>query len=190
MPDFIQHSLTKAERDIKRAEKAAKNEQNRLEKIKNLPDSVHGAPMIEIEYTTISSKELKNKRKEFNGYRKDFLKMLATEQVAQLKLAGLTDKHIELIAKGQCPNGWNVHHKKPLGGGGKNEFSNFILIKNDPYHTDFHKTSDLQLLHMNEGETRVVKMPTPVGNVFISPEQQKQNELTATALRLKMQKSR
>ena len=190
MADLIQHTMTKAEREAKRAEKLAKAEAERMEKIKNLPDSVHGAPMIDIEYTTIPSRELKNKRREFNGIRKEFLKMLAKDQVAQLKLAGLTEKHIELIAAGHCPNGWNVHHKKPLGGGGKNEFANFILIKNDPYHEDFHKTSDLQLLHMKEGETRIVKMPTPVGNVFISPEQQKQNELTATALRLKMQRSR
>lgn len=191
MSEVIQHTMTKAERNSRRAEKASKNEANRLEKIKELPDSIHGAPMVEIEYTTISAKELKNIRREFNGSRKDFLKMLANEQISQLKLAGLTDKHIEMLAKGHCPNGWNVHHKKPLGGGGKNEFSNFILIKNDPYHTDFHKVSDLQLLHMHEGETRIVKMPTPTGSVFIPPEQQKQNELmTTAALRFKMQKSR
>ena len=85
---------------------------------------------------------------------------------------GLSDHMIGLLAKGEAPNGFNVHHKMPLAGGGKNEFSNFILIQNDPYHTDIHKVSDLQIVKMKEGETKTVKIPMPQGNVFVPPDRQ------------------
>lgn len=182
MTELVHHTLTKKEREAKKAERLAKAEAERLEKVKNLPDNVHGVDLIEIDYTRVTDKVLKEKRHEFTKARKEFLASLAKDQIDVLKVAGLTEKQIELIAKGDCPNGWNVHHKNPLGGCGKNELGNFILIKNDPYHIDFHKFSDIQIKNMREGETRKIKMPMPKGSVFIAPEQEKQNQLVQSAI--------
>lgn len=172
MPDYVQHTLTKAEKEARRAERQRQQELDRQAKIAALPDQIHGIPVVEVPYTAVSKKRVKELRREFTGQRKAFLKELAETQTDALRQMGLSDNMIGLLAKGETPNGFNVHHKMPLAGGGKNEFSNFILIKNDPYHTDIHKISDLQIVTMNDGETKTVKIPMPQGSIFIPPEQQ------------------
>lgn len=171
MTEYIQHKPTKAEKETRRAQKAAQQEKERLEKIANLPDSVHGIPVIEISYTAVGKKRVKELRRAFGEKRKAFLKNLAATQAPVLKSLGLSDNAIAEMKKGRSPNGYNVHHKIPLAGGGTNDFSNFILIQNDPYHTDIHKVSDLQICKMNEGETKTVKIPMPSGSIFIAPDQ-------------------
>lgn len=170
MADFVQHKPTKAEREERRAQREAERLAAFAEKAKNLPDSVHGVPVVEIDYTAVSKKRVKELRRTFGECRKRFLITLARNHAADLKAAGLSDSAIDLMAKGRSPGGYNVHHKTPLAGGGKNEFSNFILIKDEPYHKDFHKVSDVQIVGMKEGETKKVKIPMPDGCVFIPPE--------------------
>ena len=196
MADYIQHTLTKAEKEARRAERLRQQEQERQAKIAALPDRVHGIPVVEVSYTAADKKHVKEMRHEFTGMRRAFLKELAATQTDALKQIGFSDNMIALLAKGEAPNGFNVHHKMPLAGGGKNEFSNFILIKNDPYHTDIHKVSDLQISAMNPGETKTVKIPMPQGSIFIPPEQQQTRTQTAikspvsTVFLQKMQKTR
>ena len=169
MTEYIHHKPSKEEKAERRAQKAAQQEQERQERIAALPDSVHGVPVIDVSYTAIGKKRVKELRKSFSAQRKAFLKHLTKTQASVLTALGITDSALEKMEKGYTPNGYNVHHKLPLAGGGKNEFSNFILIKNDPYHTDFHKVSDLQICKMQEGETKIVKMPVPDGSIFIPP---------------------
>ena len=194
MTDYVQHTLTKAEKEARRAERLRQQEQERQSKIAAIPDQIHGIPVVEVSYTAVSKKRVKEMRREFTGLRKAFLKELAATQTDALKQMGLSDRMIALLAKGDTPNGFNVHHKMPLAGGGKNEFSNFILIKNDPYHTDIHKVSDLQISKMKEGETQTVKIPMPQGSVFIPPEKQQNQTITKApapvALLQKLQKGR
>lgn len=196
MNTYVHHTLTKAEKEARRNERLQREEQEHQVKIASLPDQVHGIPVVEIPYTGVSKKHVKELRREFNGLRKAFLKELAKTQTAALKQMGFSDNMLADLAKGNSPNGFNVHHKIPLAGGGKNEFSNFILIKNAPYHTDIHKVSDLQIPRIKEGETKFVKIPLPQGNVFIPPEQQQSRTQTATKLSVntvmlhKMQKTR
>jgi hypothetical protein len=38
------------------------------------------------------------------------------------------------MKEGLNPKGWQVHHNLPLDDGGTNDFTNLVLIKNDPYH--------------------------------------------------------
>ena len=130
---------------------------------------MHDIPVIDVSYTAVGKKRVKELRRSFGPQRKAFLQNLAKTQAPVLKALGLSDKAIAEMGKGRAPNGYNVHHKLPLAGGGKNEFSNFILIKNDPYHTDIHKVSDLQICQMQDGETKTVKMPVPDGSIFIPP---------------------
>ena len=178
MSELIHHTLTKAEKEARKAERLRQQDQERQKKIAALPDQVHGIPVEEVSYTAVSKKRVKELRREFTGMRREFLKNLAATQTDALKQMGMSDKMISLLAKGDAPNGFNVHHKMPLAGGGKNDFSNFILIQNDPYHTDIHKVSDLQIVKMNEGETRTVKIPMPQGSVFVPPEKRQERVRT------------
>lgn len=179
MTALVQHTLTKAEREARRAERAAQKERERQAQEAALPDSVHGVPLTEMVYTAASKKELKAKRREFTPMRSAFLRDLAENSAPLLRRAGLSEAQIALMSKGKSPAGWNVHHKHPLGGGGKNEFANFIFIQNDPYHTDFHKVSDVQIRALKDGETRTIRIPVPQGSVFVPPERQIQNALLA-----------
>lgn len=175
MAEPVQYKKTKAEREAAKLERIAKQEKENQAKVAQLPDSIHGMPIVEVSYTGVGKKEVKALRKEFTPQRKAFLKELAETQKEALLAAGISESAIQRMAKnGESPSGYNVHHKIPLAGGGKNSFSNFILIKNEPYHTDIHKVSDLQIKHINQGETKTVKMPMPQGSVFVPPAQEKQ----------------
>lgn len=179
MTDFEQKKLTRQERNALRAQK---KEQDRLAKIKAIPESIHGIPVIETEYTSVPNKRVKALRREFSQVRKEFLKMLAETQVPALKQMGLSDKAIEGMAHGKSPNGFNTHHKIPLAGGGTNVFDNFILIKNEPYHEDIHKIMDPQICVLKDGQKAVVKLPLPKGNVFIPPAQAEKEQTASKTL--------
>ncbi|MCQ2913621.1 MAG: hypothetical protein MJ247_00285 [Alphaproteobacteria bacterium] len=136
-------------------------------------DTVHGLPLKEVEYTVPPKEERKAKRAEFGGVvdystgtivqegvRMKFLKMLANEHDGELReKLGLEDKEIESMKKGYCPLGYNVHHKLPLHGGGKNEFKNFILTPLYPHDQWHHDILDAQIDGMKVGETRKVMLP-------------------------------
>jgi len=110
-------------------------------------DTVHGMKMVEMDYYVPPMEERKARRAEFNGdrehgvegVRSKFLKHLAEHHEKELvEKLGLTATDIDGMKKGFTPNGFNVHHKLPLHGGGKNEFSNFILTPLYP-HDQWHK---------------------------------------------------
>ena len=135
-------------------------------------DTIHGLKLKEVKYTVPSKAERVAKREEFNGIkdadgnvvvegvRSKFLKMLANEHADLLKeRLGLTDYQIEGMRKGFGPKGYNVHHKLALHGGGKNEFSNFILTPLYPHDQWHHDVMDAQLLGIRDGQTRVIKIP-------------------------------
>lgn len=135
-------------------------------------DTIHGLTLKEVEYTVPSREERKAKRAEFNGVRDEngnvvvegvrskFLKMLANEHEDLLvERLGLTERDIDGMRKGFTPNGFNVHHKQALHGGGKNEFSNFILTPLYPHDQWHHDVMDPQLQGIREGETRKIKIP-------------------------------
>ncbi len=110
-------------------------------------DTIHGMKLVEMDYYIPPMEERKARREEFNGdrekgvegVRSKFLKMLANEHEKELvEKLGLTQTDIDGMKKGFTPNGFNVHHKLPLHGGGKNEFKNFILTPLYP-HDQWHK---------------------------------------------------
>lgn len=98
---------------------------------------------VNIEYIKRNAEELNHLRNEFNRtIRKDFLKNLG-ENTDYLKNAGFSKTDILKLQNGRVPDGWQVHHKIPLDGGGTNSFDNLVLIKNEPYHkviTNIFKT--------------------------------------------------
>ena len=113
-----------------------------------------------------SSSELSQLRSEFNtSVRKNFL-MDMGKQTDYLRRAGFTEADILKIQNGYVPTGWQVHHKIPLDGGGTNDFSNLVLIQNEPYHKVLTNYQNSVMKDMNEGDIIVVAWPQPNGNIY------------------------
>ena len=113
-----------------------------------------------------SSSELSQLRSEFNtSVRKNFL-MDMGKQTEYLRSAGFTEADILKIQNGYVPTGWQVHHKIPLDGGGTNDFSNLVLIQNEPYHKVLTNYQNSVMKDMNEGDIIVVAWPQPNGNIY------------------------
>ncbi|WP_397537124.1 HNH endonuclease signature motif containing protein [Rummeliibacillus pycnus] len=96
-----------------------------------------GVKVEEIIYTKRLPEETAKLRKQFNSsVRKNFLKEFANNpiRVEYLRKAGLGEDDIARMKDGLNPKGWQVHHNLPLDDGGTNDFTNLVLIKNDPYH--------------------------------------------------------
>lgn len=126
-------------------------------------DTIHGLKLTEVEYSVPSSDERKARRAEFQGsngqegVRSKFLKMLANEHAQELKdLLGMSDAEIARMKEGKSVNGYNVHHKLPIHGGGKNEFSNFILTPLYPHDQWHHDVLDQQIQGIGNGSRKVL----------------------------------
>lgn len=130
-------------------------------------DTIHGMKLKKVVYHVPSSDERKAKRAEFQGHdgkegmRSKFLKMLAKDHEKQLRdQLGFTDAEIDLMKQGRSVPGYNVHHKLPLHGGGKNEFSNFILTPLYPHDQWHHDVLDPQIADcMGTGQSKEVMLP-------------------------------
>lgn len=130
-------------------------------------DQIHGMKLKKVVYRVPSGAERKAKRAEFQGQngkegmRSKFLKMLAKDHEKQLReQLGFTDAEINLMKQGRSVPGYNVHHKLPLHGGGKNEFSNFILTPLYPHDQWHHDILDPQIANcMGTGSEKEVMLP-------------------------------
>lgn len=135
-------------------------------------DTIHGLKLKEVEYSVPSISERKQRRSEFQGVRgpngevvvegvrSKFIKMLVKDHEKELvERLGLTEKDLEGMRDGYVPNGFNVHHKLAIHGGGKNEFSNFILTPLYPHDQWHHDVMDPQISGIREGETRKIQLP-------------------------------
>lgn len=120
-------------------------------------------------YTKRSKTEAAQMRKIFNSsVRTNYLKDAAnsSEIIKEFKAGGLTDKQIQDMKKGVQPEGYQVHHKLPLDDSGTNDFSNLMLIKNDPYHKVITNSQLTFSRKMQPGESVKVKFPIPEGNIY------------------------
>lgn len=129
-----------------------------------------GVSVRSISYTKRSGDELRALRSAFDSTeRAGFVRSLANDpaKVARLREAGLTDDNIRMLADGKIPQGWQVHHKLPLDDGGTNDYSNLVLIKNEPYHKVITNAQNAATRGMAEGETRLIEQwPIPPGFVY------------------------
>lgn len=95
---------------------------------------LEGVYTQQISYVRRPRQEKEALRRKFNSsVRRNFLIYLSGN-VEALKAAGLTDAEISKMRKGKLPKEWQVHHILPLDDSGTNDFSNLVLIINDPYH--------------------------------------------------------
>lgn len=90
--------------------------------------------MKKINYVKRDRSVLKELRDDFNkSVRRDFLKSISSD-IKNLKSHGLSETDIQKLKDGFVPKGYQVHHELPLDDSGTNDFSNLVLIKNEPYH--------------------------------------------------------
>ena len=136
-------------------------------------DEIHGFKLIDVEYKVPPKGEREARRSQFKGIRADFLREIGRTHEKELRAIGMNDSMIEMVKSGRTPKGYNVHHKLPIHGGGKNEFSNFILMPIPPHDDLHHKVLDAQVLNMREGESKMVKLPWSDDMVYIPPEKKK-----------------
>jgi uncharacterized protein len=139
--------------------------------LRGAPVTLSDVSVRSITYTKRSSEELRALRNAFDGTeRAAFVRSLANDpaKVAQLRRAGLTDDQIAVLRDGRIPQGWQVHHKLPLDDGGTNDFSNLVLIKNEPYHKVITNAQNAATRGMSEGQTRVIEQ-WPIPNGFVYP---------------------
>ncbi len=113
-------------------------------------------------------------RRSFNrngGPREQFLQDLANDpnQLQMLRDAGLSQRDITRMADGYVPEGFQVHHKVPLEGGGTNDLSNLVLIRTDPYHQLLNNYQRAVLRDLSPGDTLRITWPTPDGSVYVPP---------------------
>ena len=132
--------------------------------------TINGFKLIDVEYSVPDKATRKRRRKGFNSVREKFLAHIAKNCQKELRAIGITDKQIEQMKKGSVPNGYNVHHKLPIHGGGLNEFSNLILMPIPPHDELHHKVLDPQVSQIQAGETKKVKLPWSDNMVYVPPE--------------------
>jgi len=131
-------------------------------------DTIHGLKLTPIEVCVPPLAERQERRNEFNGdykkgvegYRAKFIKYLAEHCEKELvEKLGLTQTDINRMKRGMGPHGYHVHHKVPLQAGGKNEFSNFILIPVYPHKQLHSDVMTPQLNNLKEGVKATVMLP-------------------------------
>lgn len=139
--------------------------------LRGAPVTLSDVTVRSINYTKRSAEDLRALRSAFDGTeRAAFVRSLANDpaKVAQLRRAGLNDDQIATLRDGRIPQGWQVHHKLPLDDGGTNDFSNLVLIKNEPYHKVITNAQNAATRGMTEGQTRVIQ-EWPIPNGFVYP---------------------
>lgn len=137
--------------------------------LRGRPISLAGVRTQQVTYTKLAPEVAAANRQAFDSTgRRAFLQQLVGDEsrVTQLRNAGLTNGDIALIRDGRVPQGWQVHHKIPIDAGGSNEFSNLVLIRNDPNHLTITNYQNALIRGMSPGETRVFEYPIVSGFVY------------------------
>ncbi len=80
-----------------------------------------------------------------------------------MEKAGLADKDILRMKNGDLTAGkaYQIHPKIPIDGGGTNDSSNLILIKNEPYHKAITNYQNQIIGGIKPGESRTIDFPIP-----------------------------
>lgn len=107
--------------------------------------NLHNIQLRQCNYIPYSWKEM---IKHFNNYqivKKKFLKLLGYSYQEKCLSAGFSNKDIEKLKTGICPENYNVHIKIPFDFGGNINFDNLCLIKTHPLHAQIHSLIEFQI---------------------------------------------
>lgn len=131
---------------------------------------INGFKLKQVEWTVPDQQTRKRRRSGFDKVRKAFLEELGTNHVEELQALGLTPAQIKQVKSGKNPVGYNVHHKHPIHGGGRNVFENLILMPIKPHDELHHKVMDPQVKNMQSGDSKMVWIPWSDDMVYHDPE--------------------
>jgi hypothetical protein len=164
LPGAIRRPLESMKNKIDEFFSAARREDNFVGTVRGQRVELPGVKTEHFPYTKRGRVEYEELRKAFDSRgRADFLKSLDEKQ---LRAAGFNDADIALVRQGKVPQGYQVHHKKPLDDGGDNSFDNLVLIKNDPYHQAITNEQKRLVGDLQPGDTRAVDFPLPQGSIY------------------------
>ncbi len=167
LPDAIRKPLEAMKKKIDDFFSAAKKEDNFVGEVRGQRVELPGVRTENFNYVKRDRVQYDRLRADFDNHgRADFLKRLGANKEKELRAAGLNDADIALIQQGKVPQGWQVHHKKPLDDGGDNTFDNLVLIKNDPYHQAITNAQKRLVGDLKPGEARTVDFPIPEGSIY------------------------
>ena len=167
LPDAIRKPLEAMKNKIDDFFSATKKNDNFVGEVRGQRVELPGVKTENFNYVKRDRVQYDQLRRDFDNHgRADFLKRLGANKEKELRAAGLNDADIALIQQGKVPQGWQVHHKKPLDDGGDNTFNNLVLIKNDPYHQAITNAQKRLVGDLKPGEARTVDFPIPEGSIY------------------------
>ena len=85
-----------------------------------------------------------------------------------MRVAGLSEKQLEDISKGNLPINWTIHLKYPLSYGGTISIENLVLIPHYPFHEELHLFVNQQIV-TDAGimSPATLYMPVPKSAVYV-----------------------
>lgn len=123
-------------------------------------DVIQGFKLKEVEFKTPPKREREVMREQFKKeVRPAFLKYVAEHFSTELRAMGISEAGLATMRKGFSVNGYNVHHKLPIHGGGTNDFKNLIIMPVGPHDELHHQVIDPQLKNKNLTEGVKIKLP-------------------------------
>ena len=151
--------------------------------------SINGFKLIDVEYKTPPRDVRRQRREQFNKEtRPAFLKSLAETKEKELRAIGIDDDGLALMRAGKSVPGYNVHHKLPIAGGGKNEFSNLIIMPIGPHDELHHRVIDPQIKNKDPEKGVKIKLPWTNDMVWVRPAQKYEYANAASAVKTALMK--
>jgi hypothetical protein len=167
LPGSIRRPLEQMKTKIDDFFSAAKKDEHFVGEVRGQRVELPGVRNESFTYVKRDRAQYDQLRRDFdNSGRANFLKKVGKDKEAELRAAGFNDAEIALVQQGKVPQGWQVHHKKPLDDGGTNAFDNLVLIKNDPYHQAITNAQKRLTGDLEPGQSRVVDFPIPEGSIY------------------------
>ena len=158
--EFSEEAVENVSRDI------SEPQSHFVGKLRGEDVTLYDIEMKKINYVKRDRSVLKELRNDFNkSVRKDFLKSISSD-IKNLKSHGLSETDIQKLKDGLVPKGYQVHHELPLDDSGTNDFSNLVLIKNDPYHKVITNYQNSIARTMKIGESKEVLWPSIGKNIY------------------------
>lgn len=145
-------------------------------------DVINGFRLKEVEFKTPPKKEREAMREQFKKeVRPAFLKHLAEHHADELRAMGISESGLAQMRKGLSVNGYNVHHKLPIHGGGTNDFKNLIIMPIKPHDELHHLVIDPQIKNQSLKNGIKIKLPWSDDMVWKRPAQSREKLNTAVA---------
>ena len=145
-------------------------------------DVINGFRLKEVEFKSPPKKQREAMREQFKKeVRPAFLKYVAEHFPNELRAMGISDAGLATMRKGYSVNGFNVHHKLPIHGGGTNDFKNLIIMPIKPHDELHHEVIDPQIKNQNLNAGVKIKLPWSDDMVWKRPAQARE-KLNAAAI--------